>query len=99
MKDQHSVLLPTLDGKIEMPVAIEVSSSHAVWMRAAGDGNVSRRRYRTAAVTEQHRQVIGLMVGDGDVEPAVLVEVPRCEVRRIVPGGERRSRSWFESSS
>jgi hypothetical protein len=99
MQHQHRILLPALHGKIEMPVSVEVARCDAVGMRAARNGNVTRLRQRTAAIAQQQRQIISLVIGNGDVGPAIFVEIPGCKIRRIAPGGKRRSCSSFESSS
>ena len=81
------------DGDIELSVAIQVGDGEPE--RRVADGHRRRGSEGTGAGTKPDRHIVAGLVGDGEVEPLVAVEVGRC-FRMRARGREWRPRSLDE---
>ena len=89
--DQNPDLVRSLVGndEIRLAVSVHVRRRNPGRTVADDDGRASGRVEAASAVSEQHREVIGPVVPDGEVHVAVAVEVRDCE--RIGKTADRKS--------
>ena len=93
-------------GQVKAAVAVEIARDdidrgrpcrHAACIdhAAAGRRTVDRGLKRPVAVAQEHRDIVGVGVGDGQIEMAVA-EVARHDRVGVRPDGERRHRLGLE---
>ena len=78
--DQHPdlVRVAVCHGEIRLAVGVQIRRLDLGRTVAGGDGRAGGRVEPTRTVSEQHREVIGPLVPDGEIHVAVAVEVRGC---------------------
>ena len=92
-QNRHLIVPPTVRQQVQVSVAVEVARRHAMSVRAHRHSEWRARRGResTSAVPQQHGQVLRFMIREGQIRPAVPVEIADGDVVGLLPGGKGRA--------